>query len=289
VAPGDVVVGNWDGFGKFTPGGNPVNAVRVIAFRHFDRDNQVVLFFARTLGYPRANVAASAVATSGGGGGSIEGPTQFIIDSDDLFKQEAEKQLEAMGKAAKPQVAKDWYLRDNDGDWFIDIPPGTKMSVPTGEESDPALWDLGHAAFPFHATSDPSFIDFLNFQDKSGSWRYGLLPKDMLKELPGVEGVSHPEVYEEFIDPGKCQVSPLNKSDVNNLNDKKGVPMANASGERLGLVAFSIDSFAPDPDGSSSSELPHLWITICDPSPYLGPDDELIFPLAANLPLRLVQ
>jgi Flp pilus assembly protein TadG len=288
VNAGDVVLGNWDGFGTFTPNGSPINAVRVIAWRHFDRNNQVVLFFARTLGYPRANVSAWAVATSGGGGGATEGPTKFILDSDDLFKEEAELQLEQMGKSSSPQVAKDWFLRDNNGDWFVDIPAGTKMEVPTGTQSDPAMWDIGHAAFPFHETSDPSFQDFLNFQDKSDSPRYSLLPKDMLKELPGVEGVEHPEIYRNFIDPGKCQVSPLNKSDVNDLNDQNGVPMANASGERLGLLAFSIDSLGRYPNGDGN-KLPHLWITICDPTPYVGAGGMVELPLAADLPLRLVQ
>jgi Flp pilus assembly protein TadG len=291
VHPNDVVVGNWDGFGTFTPAGNPINAVRVIASRNFNRDNQVVLFFARTLGYPRANVSAWAVATSGGGGGTIEGPTQFIIDFDDFFKEEAELQLEAMGKAASPQVAKDWYLQDHDGDWFIDIPAGTRMEVPTGTESDPALWDIGHAAFPFQATSDPSFLDFLNWNKTSESdqqWRNDLYSIELMKKIPGVEGVSHPEIYPQFVDPGKCQVSPVNKSDVSNENDENGVPRATSDGERLGLLGYSIDSLGRYPNGDGN-KLPHLWITICDPSPYLGPDNELIFPLAANLPLRIVQ
>jgi hypothetical protein len=287
VAAADVAVGHWDGFGVFTPAGAPINAVRVITHRTAARGNAVPLFFARVLGFSLSDVAAAATATSGGGGGT-EDVTRFIIDADDLFKEEAELQLEEMGKSSVPEKSKDWFITDNNDDWFIDLPTGTKMEVPTGTQSDPAMWDLGHAAFPFYDTSDPSFQDFLNFQDKTDSWRYSLLPLDMLKELPGVNEISHPEVYPQFVSPGKCQVSPLNKSDVNDLNDEDNVPMANASGERLGLMAFSIDSLGRYPNGDGN-KLPHLWITVCDPTPFIGEGGLVVLPFAANLPLRLVQ
>jgi hypothetical protein len=286
VDASDVVVGNWDGLGTFTPGGAPTNAVRVVAWRHAVRNNQVMLFFARALGLGRANISAWSIATSGGGGGE-ETITRFIID-EEIFKDPAKKVLEDMAKSMNQSF--DWIIRDNNGDWFIDIPPGTKLKVPTGQVGDEALFDITHESFPFQngSNGEPTFQDFLNYNEDSGSWRYNLLEKAMLDPLLGVARVSHAHLYPEYVNPGKCQVSPVYKSDVSALNPVSGVPAVNALGWRNGTLAFSLDSIAEDPDGSGSV-LPYIWITVCDPTAYTSPGGVVTLPLAADLPLRLVR
>jgi hypothetical protein len=169
------------------------------------------------------------------------------------------------------------------------------LKVPTGQTFDEGLFDISHAAFPFVDGSNgyPSFQDFLNYNEDSNSWRYDLLEKWMLDPLLGVSRVSHNHLYDEFVNPGKCQVSPVYKSDVSNLNPQNGVPAVNALGWRQGVMAFSIDSLAEDPDGDAEqgggSVLPYVWITICDPTPYTSPGGVVTLPLAADLPLRLVR
>ena len=71
ISPDEVVIGNWDGLGNFTPGGAPINAVRVVARRAVVRNNAAVLFFARVFGLQRSDVAAWATATSGGSVGLL--------------------------------------------------------------------------------------------------------------------------------------------------------------------------------------------------------------------------
>src|SRR5688572_10078737 len=283
VAADEVVVGNWDGLGNFTPGALPTNAVRVVARRTSSRSNPVLLFFARVLGMQTADVAAWATATSGGSVGE-EALTRFIID-EEIFKDPAKKTLEDL--AATMNKSFDWITRDNNGDWFIDIPPGTRLKVPTGQTGDEGLFDIGHEAFPFQ-DGEPSFEDFLNYNEDSGSWRYNLIEKAMLDPLLGVNRVSHNHLYDDFVNPGKCQVSPVYKSDVSALNSQNGVPAVNALGWRNGVLAFSLDSIAEDPDGVGSV-LPRVWITVCDPAPYIGGGGVVRLPFAANMPLRLVQ
>jgi Putative Tad-like Flp pilus-assembly len=286
VAAPDVVTGNWDGLGTFNPGGSPKNAVRVVARRSSGGANPVGLFFARLFGPNISNVAAWATATSGGEGG-VETITRFIID-EEIFKDPAKKTLEDLAKKMNKDF--DWITRDNNGDWFIDIPPGTKLKVPTGQTGDEGLFDITHEAFPFHDGSNakPTFEDFLNYNEDSNSWRYNLIPKSLLDPLLGVSRVAHGHLYPSYINPGKCQVSPVYKSDVSALNPSKGIPRVNALGWRNGTLAFSLDSIAEDPDGNGSV-LPRVWITVCDPTPFTSPGGVVTLPHEADLPVRLVQ
>lgn len=286
VDTSEVVVGNWDGLGKFTPRGVPVNAVRVVARRVSQRNNPVLLSFARVFGIGTSGVAAWATATSGGSA-FAETVTRFIVD-EEMFKDPAKKKLEEL--AASMGKSFDWIMNDNNGDWFIDIPKGTKLKVPTGQTGDEALFDITHEAFPFKDGSNgkPTYADFLNYNEDSNSWRYALVSKSLLDPLIGVGRVSHNHLYPGFVNPAKCQISPVFKSDVSNLNPQNGVPRVNALGWRNGVLAFSLDSIAEDPDGSGSV-LPYIWITVCDPAPYIGGGGRVTLPFAAELPLRLVQ
>jgi len=287
VAANEVVVGNWDGLGKFTPNGAPINAVRVVARRVSERNNPVLLSFARVFGIGTSGVAAWATATSGGSA-FAETVTRFIVD-EEMFKDPAKKKLEDLAKSMGKDY--DWIMRDNNGDWFIDIPKGTKLKVPTGQTGDEALFDITHEAFPFTDGSNakPTYADFLNYNEDSNSWRYQLVSKGMLDPLLGVGRVSHNHLYPGFVNPGKCQISPVYKSDVSNLNPQNGIPRVNALGWRNGVLAFSLDSIAEDPDGVKGSVLPYVWITVCDPAPYIGAGGRVTLPFAAELPLRLVQ
>ncbi len=76
VAPGDIVAGNWNGDTRtFSPGANPVNAVRVITRRSQTNGNPVSTLFAIALGVSTIDISASAVATKpqgiGAGAGCI--------------------------------------------------------------------------------------------------------------------------------------------------------------------------------------------------------------------------
>jgi hypothetical protein len=61
VTAADVNVGNWTG-SQFTPGGTPVNAVRVSAHRRTSHGNEVPLFLGGFVGQSFANVSAAATA-----------------------------------------------------------------------------------------------------------------------------------------------------------------------------------------------------------------------------------
>lgn len=283
LSDADVVLGNWDGAGTFTPGGTPTNAVRVVTRRTVATGNPAPLFFARIFGRTTQDVIASAVAVNAGEGGAF---SRFIIDEDlidsdipsieDLWN-EHQGDLNDAGQPKYPQkedLIKDRYLGGSgtEGqDWFIDLPPGSRLLLPTGQLGDEGMFDITHPAFPFTQSSDPSFEDFLNYNeaDCGGTcpWRQNLVPKSMLDPLDGVSPVNNPALYPAYLSnpPGQCQVSPVFKSDANVAPAlESGVPRIKALGERRGLLAFSIDSIGPDPDGNGSV-LPFIWITVCDP------------------------
>jgi hypothetical protein len=292
VDTAEVVLGNWNGLGTFTPGGAPTNAVRVVTRRVASRNNAVGLFFARTLGIQWGDVATFATATAGGGAAPTT-LTRFIID-EEIFKDPAKQVLDNLGKSLGHDF--NWIISDNDGDWFIDIPPGTQLWVPTGQTGDEALFDISHPAFPFTdgSNGNPTYEDFLNYNEDSNSWRYSLINTYELDPLLGVNRVGHAHAYPDIITPllHKCQVSPVYKSDVSGLNPVNGVPAVNALGWRQGLLAFSIEQLGGPPPGGSSSDLPMIEVKVWDPAAcnvtWTGPG-QVALPIAANQPVRLVQ
>ena len=94
----------------------------------------------------------------------------------------------------------------------------------------------------------------------------------MLDPLLGPAGVNDADDYPGFVDPEFCNVSPVFKSDISQLNpigDDPAVEIqnANALGERRGLLSFKIIAIGEDPDGPSGSKLPDIVIRVCAPVP----------------------
>jgi hypothetical protein len=260
LADDDVQLGLWDtGARSFAPGQNPPNAVHVIVRRSAANNNPVGTWFARVLGIDEAGVEAEAIATKGGGGGS-----RFLID-DEMIDSD-EPVIEEL--ADRYGMGSEEIISDNDGDWFIDLPPGEILELPTGQVGDEGLFDFNQPGFPFTLTSDPSLENFLNYNEDSNSWRYDEVPKRMLDPLVGVDRVDEGSIYPSFVSPN-CQVSPVYKSDISALNPVDGYPAVNALGWRRGLLAFKILGVGRDPDGSGS-RLPNLIIEICPPVPDLS-------------------
>jgi hypothetical protein len=247
IAASDVIMGNWDVDTRvFAPLTEPYNAVQLTARRAAANNNAVELFFAKLLGVSKSDLSATAVAYREGAGTGF----RFLID-DEMFDTD-EPAIEDL--AASMGKTSDYILRDNDGDHFIDLPPGAILDLPTGQVGDEALFDVTWEDFPFTNSSDPSMLDFLLYNNSGPS--YGIEDED-LDPLLGVEPVSNASLYPDFVNPDHIHVSPVYKSDVSNTT-----PGVNAKGERRGLVAFKIIDLGVDPPGSY---LPHLIIEIVDP------------------------
>ena len=187
--------------------------------------------------------------------------------------------------AAELGITPDELLGDANDDWFVDFwdychtlpgPDACVLELPTGQLGDQGLFDMAHFEFPFNEYSEPTFMDFLNWNEDSNSWRYDTLgpePAALLDPLVGVAPVDDPGQYPSFVDPDFVHVSPLFKSDTGAVNGVPGpdgdIPAVNALGERRGLVHFKIIGVGEDPDGPGSS-LPNLIFEFVDPSPYMG-------------------
>lgn len=258
LADSAVVLGAWDGEAKtFIPRGTPTNAVQVTVGRTASQGNPVALWFARVLGIDQADVAASAIAIKTGGGRS-----RFLID-DEMIDTDVPV-IEDL--ARRRGTTADLLLQDRNMDWFIDLPPGEVLELPTGQVGDEAMFDSGHTEFPFTMSSEPSYEDFLNYNEDSSSWRYHIVPKSMLDPLVGVSRVDDRWKYPSYVS-DECEVSPIYKSDISALNPVDGKPAVNALGWRRGLMSFKILAVGHDPDGVSGSVLPYLVIEICEPVP----------------------
>ena len=264
----DMVTGHWDSdvltYSVGTQTG-PINALRVTVQRSQANGNPFGLFFGAVLGRNYLDISATAIAYK------LTQGTRFLIDEDTIDSDVPA--IESL--AAKLGKNPDDLVNDNDGDWFIDLPPGTVLTLPTGQVGDAGILEITNPQFSFNETSIPSLSDMLNYNEDSSSWRYDLVPKEMFDPLIGVSMVEDRTRYPSFVDPNFVHISPVWQSDVSERNPigyPANTPAVNALGERRGLVAFRIIGVQgnvgndDDDDDDSSSVLPKLIIEIVDPS-----------------------
>jgi len=269
----DVIIGNWNPDSRtFSAGGNPTNAVQVTTRRVQANGNPVNFYFASLLGHQSGDVQATAVAYKDG----LEGPTTRFLCDDEMIDTDVPS-IEDL--AASMGTTSQELLSDSDGDWFIDLPAGATLEVPTGQVGDSGMFDA-HSSFPFTSDSDTSFTDFLNYNE-FGGWRDNPDVKALLDPLVGMSPVEDPADYEYFVNPDFVQVCPIYKSDISDLGNNE----VNALGERRGLLAFKIMAVGEDPDGPGGSVLPNLIIEIADPS--LISIDDVLSPDGGKLQLVL--
>ena len=264
----DVVLGTWNPESRtFTQTifADEANAVQATVRRSQSGGNPLWLFFGQILGRNTANVEATAIAmrpTSDDG-------TRFLIDNE-MFDTDIPA---IQDLAAAMGVTPDDLLSDGNDDWFIDLPPGAVLELPTGQVGDVALWDREHPAFPFGKPGKPSLKEFLNYNE-DGSCRDRPEVKELLDPLTGVSAADDADIYPTYVDPDYVHVSPVYKSDISALNPvypediptEYGVPAVNALGLRRGLVAFKIIALGTDPDGPTGSVLPNLVIEVVNPN-----------------------
>jgi hypothetical protein len=227
--------------------------VQVTVFRTAARGNPVPSIFSRAFGILDFDVTARAVATVAGG---LPTGSRFLIDDEMIDSDIPSIEDLARSLGIDPED----LISDLNDDGYIDIPPGTVLDVPTGQVADEGLFDIEHPAFPFSENSNPSFADFLNYNE-NGGWRQDLLHDSDLDPLLGVSTVSDGSLYYQFVGL-PCTASPVYKSDVSELDPVGGIPAVNAKGERRGLMAFRIIEILDDPDGPGSV-LPNVRIEIC--------------------------
>ncbi len=280
LVPGDVVPGNWQAAARiFTAAGDPINALQVTTRRAEANSNPVNLLFAAVWEYYQMDVSARAIAVLSLG---VSGGGRFLLDSEVIDNDIPV--IEDL--AAELGITTDQLLGDANDDWFVDIwdychtlgPDGCILELPTGQVGDEGLFDMANPEFPFTDSSNPSFMDFLNWNEDSSSWRYDTLGPDaasLLDPLLGVSVVDDPSQYPYYVDPDLVHVSPLFKSDAGALNpvpdpDGEDIPAVNALGWRRGLVHFKIIGVGQDPDGPGGSVLPNLIFEFVDPSVYYG-------------------
>ncbi len=277
VVPDDVARGRWTLESGFVDGGTPYNAVAVVARRSVANENPVNLLFARVLGVASTDVSAAAVAVNTAD--EIVG-TEFLIDAD-MFDSDVPA-IEELANSLNVDPEEMITARDLCGswqDWFIQIPPGSVLRLPTGQVGDGGLFDIRSPLFEFTPGGEPySLEDFLNFnEDSECADRFNALgsdPADALDPLLGPTPIDDEDwYYEEYGEhgtgtarPGTCMVSPVFSTDVGELEPVDDDPAVSALGERRGLVAFRIL-------GAVEGEyLPDLYVEICDPEAILGED-----------------
>lgn len=129
VTNSDVVFGIWDADSRtFSPSTQNPNAVQVTASVDAEHGNSLELFFASVMGHGYTDLSETSIA-------SLSTPSapvvRFMIDGDMIDTDV--KSIEDLGDGES-------VITDNDGDGYIDIPPGTELEVPSGQVGGKALF-----------------------------------------------------------------------------------------------------------------------------------------------------
>jgi Flp pilus assembly protein TadG len=282
-----------------------INAVRVVARREKGSPRGAVpTFFAGVIGISSAGLRAESIAyipnpsvsqSSSGNG------TRFLIDDELLDTDEPSVVALANSLKTTPE-----YLlsarnekSSNPKDWFLNLPPGSKLDLPTGQVGDEGLLDIsannnspGRPQYPF--TSQADHTKFLMYNNTSENdavsrMRKSLFTDSQLDPLPGVGRFNQPSQFPALVNPDFVHVSPIFKSDVSALDgtdrtdkgagadlNNDGVPDGyttnkpvekgvNAKDYRRGLLAFKIIGYSLDSKNPYPS-LPKLTLEIVDPA-----------------------
>ena len=281
-----------------------VNAVRVRARRGPGSvSGPLPLFFARVLGRDTSNVMAEAIAFapnpvrsqrySGIG-------TRFLIDEEMI--NDNVPSLQALARSHGQTIDQILSAKNEQSGnpelWFLNIPAGAQLEVPTGEVGDEGLLDIaanvGNPSLPqYPYTSLADHYRFLAFNETSENahWlkvRRNMMTDSELDPVPGVGRFNQPSLYPELVNPDFIHVSPVYKSDISALDgvdtkDEKAGPDlnkdskpdgyttnkpvekgVNAKGYRRGLLAFKIVGYRIDTT-QPYPKLPKLIIEIVDP------------------------
>jgi Flp pilus assembly protein TadG len=281
-----------------------VNAVRVRVWRSQATGSSLTLFFAKVMGRNSADLVAEATAYIPQPVASVELPgfgTRFLID-DEMFDTDEpaiQSLASSLGTTPDHLLSAKNETSANMVDWFLNLPPGAILNLPTGQAGDEGLLDLdankGTPTLPQYPFQDQvSHTKFLKYNETSASdpvsqMRSSILPKSSLDPLPGVGRFNQPSKYPDLVNPDFIHVSPVWKSDASALdgvaqtnqnagpdldgdgdadghttNDsvQKGV---NSLGYRRGLVAFKIIGYNINPS-KPYPYLPYLTIKIVDPN-----------------------
>jgi hypothetical protein len=306
----DVELGYWDAntreflAPRLGDANLKVNAVRVRTHRDATNANgPLPLFFARVLGINSWNVAAEAIAFVPNPVATRDIPnpaTRFLIDDEMLDTDEPSIINLAQQRGVTPEYllrAKNETSADT-RDWFLNLPAGAQLEVPTGQVGDEGLLDIaanfGNPNLPQYPFTGADHVKFLKYNETSESdpisqMRNSILSKSQLDPLPGVGRFNQPSRYPELVNPNFVHVSPVWKSDVSALDgvdkaDEKSGPDLNGDGKvdgyttnkptekgvnalgyRRGLLAFKIIGYRVDP-ARPYPYLPNLIIEIVDPA-----------------------
>lgn len=307
----DVEYGFWDTntraftAPKMSEANVKINAVRVRAYRNTSNaSGRLPLFFARVFGIDSVDVSVEAIAyvpnpvltrkSSGIG-------TRFLID-EDMFNSgdPAIQQLATnLGMSPETLISAKNEKSTTTADWFLNIPAGTVLELPTGQVGDEGLFDisanLGKPNLPqYPFQTGTSHSKFLKFNDTSENDAVSQSRKAMLTDsqqdpLHGVGRFNQPSEYPGLVNPNFIHVSPVWKSDVSALNgvdqaDQTAGPDLNGDGQvdgytinqindkgvnskgyRRGLLAFKITGYKID-TSRPYPYLPKLIIEIVNPT-----------------------
>lgn len=275
-----------------------VNGTRVVA--RYD----AALFFARVFGIETWDVAVESIAYAPYPTvtpSSVGRGTRFLID-DDMFDTD-EPSIIALANTLRMTPDRLLSAKDekspNPVNWFLNIPAGSILNLPTGQVGDEGLLDIAaNESRPnlpqYPLTNQADHTDFLKYNETSESdsvskMRYKLFTDSELDPLRGVGRFNQPSRYPELVNPSFIHVSPVYKSDVSALdgvaqaNSSAGPDLnndgrpdgnttndsvvngVNAKGYRRGLVAFKIIGYNLDRNHPYPT-LPRLTIQIVDPA-----------------------
>lgn len=149
----DITIGHWNSATRVFQNAGPLNAVRVVAKRDgTGNSKQIATFFMGFFGFDQMSSNCASIAAFE----PISACSDLMFDDDTLHPTTPGIVQLANSLGRSPES----LVTDGNNDGFIDIPPGSIVSLPAGTPDHPGIFELGKE-FPYGNGKDYKLHEFM--------------------------------------------------------------------------------------------------------------------------------
>lgn len=229
----DITIAHWNSASRQLQNAGPLNAVRVIARRDGSgTSKQISTFFMGFFGFDHVSSSCTSIASFE----PISASADLLFDDDtiDASLPGIIQLANSLGRSPESLVM------DGNNDGFIDIPPGSVVSLPAGTPDHPGVFELGKE-FPYGNGKDYTLHEFMT---TGTALQTRAVP---LQNIPAIRPVGDQTLAD--LPRNSTFIAVVFQKDIFTTSEKVGdktLFRADLQIPRAGLLAFDIQNVVPN-------------------------------------------